>query len=131
MKKIIVAVMCVVMSLVMFGCGQSNEEKYTTLKNEVRAEINKVNDAYPKIDSPFYREEHYKKYKVWVGIGETSIKNITPKLEEMKKLSQKELKLANDFTEVEKQIKKLNKNIQYEKQRAVGWKEWEEQHGKK
>ena len=105
MKRFITAMLCVVMALCMFGCGQSNEEKYATLKNEVRISAKAIPDKiYKDVKSSFCKEN--------VPIYERNLKNvyedkkvIDEKLKEMEKLAQKDLKLSNDLQNFKEELR--------------------------
>lgn len=105
MKRFITAMLCVVMALCMFGCGQSNEEKYTTLKNEVRVSAKAIaNDVFKDVavnarieNIPVFERNLKKAYE--------DKKVIDDKLKEMEKLAQKDLKLSNDLQNFKEELR--------------------------
>ena len=107
MKRIVMVIMCVVMALAMFGCGQSNEQKYMSLRKEVETEMK----AYDKVvlGIPDHRKERFapskerfrEQYlphheKALAEIKEIH-KRVMPKIDEMAKLASSDVKLKNDF----------------------------------
>lgn len=114
MKKIIVAVLCVIMSLVVFGCGPSNEEKYTTLKNEVNAEMKTINHLAPEQKhgyGNYLSVENIPAFEKFVVDAKPHREAVHKKLGEMETLSKKELKLSNDYTEFKKSVDKKLKGF--------------------
>ena len=107
MKRILMMIMCVVMAISLFGCGQSNEQKYMSLRNEVETEMK----AYDKIIAsiPDHSKEKYSPSKErfrkqYLPYHEKALpeikaiqKRVLSKLEEMEKLSKKDLKLYEDY----------------------------------
>lgn len=99
MKRFITAMLCVVMALCMFGCGQSNEEKYTTLKNEVQVAVKVLKKDIQKDLKKHFCEENIPVYERNIKKAYEQKRDIDAKLKEMEALSKKELKLSNDLTE--------------------------------
>ena len=113
MKRTLMMIMCVIMAISLFGCGQSKEEKYMSLRNEVETEMKACNDvkrAYKTVcNTSFYRlfdineqefkekylPQHKKALSEFIAIQ----KRVMPKLEEMEKLAKDNLKLKKDFEE--------------------------------
>ena len=107
MKRILMMIMCVVMAVSLFGCGQSNEQKYMSLRNEVETEMK----AYDKLVAsiPDHTKEKYSPSKErfrkqYLPYHEKALpevvaiqKRVMPKLEEMEKLAKSEVKLKGDF----------------------------------
>lgn len=107
MKRFLMAMMCVVMALCVFGCGQSNSEKYSTLKKEVLAaservaEVSKdtpdiLNEKYVPTKEDFavrHMPFHERNLKAFKEIH----KEVMPKLKEMEKLALKDPALAKDW----------------------------------
>lgn len=107
MKRIVMVIMCVVMSLVMFGCGQSNEQKYMSLRKEVESDMNAFSEVVRAI--PDHRKEQYAPSRErfreqYLPHHEKALeeikkiqKRVMPKIEEMKKLSDTDVKLKSDY----------------------------------
>lgn len=112
MKRILMMIMCVVMAISLFGCGQSNEQKYMSLRNEVETEMK----AYDKIVTAIPDHRGKSKYGPQYAVGKEEFrerflsyhekalpeivaiqKKVMPKLEEMEKLAKSEVKLKGDF----------------------------------
>ena len=112
MKRILMMIMCVVMAISLFGCGQSNEQKYMSLRNEVETEMK----AYDKIVTAIPDHHGKSKYGPQYAVGKEEFrerflayhekalpeivaiqKKVMPKLEEMEKLAKDDLKLKKDF----------------------------------
>lgn len=93
MKRILMMIMCVVMALSLFGCGQSNEKKYMSLRNEVETEMKAYDVIVRSTPYGASKENHEKALSELTAIQ----KRVMPKLEEMEKLAKEDLKLKNDF----------------------------------
>lgn len=101
MKRIITAMLCVVMALCMFGCGQSNEEKYTVLKNEVLTAMTSVEKINKELGSVALSKKEIPRVQKACDELKPFAKTIETKMKEMKEISKKDLKLTNDFTDFE------------------------------
>ena len=93
MKRILMMIMCVVMAISMFGCGQSNEKKYMSLRNEVETEMKAYQTIIRSTPWTASKDRHEKALSELIAIQ----KRVMPKLEEMEKLSKDDLKLKDDF----------------------------------
>lgn len=107
MKRFLMAMMCVVMALCVFGCGQSNSEKYSSLKKEVMAASDKtvavskdtpdiLNEKYVPTKEDFavrHMPFHERNLKAFKEIH----KEVMPKLKEMEKLALKDPAIAKDW----------------------------------
>ena len=107
MKRILMMIMCVVMAISLFGCGQSNEQKYMSLRNEVETEMK----AYDKLVASIpdhtkgtyavsreeFRAKYLPHYEKALPEIEAMQKKVTIKLEEMEKLAKNDVKLKTDF----------------------------------
>ena len=98
MKQIITAIVCVIMSMCILGCA-SNEEKYTTLKNEFLAAKTEFYKIKPKTDV-FVGKKDAPEFDRVASEETKIIEQLEPKVAEMKKLSEKDLKLTNDYQKI-------------------------------
>ena len=107
MKRILMMIMCVVMAISLFGCGQSNEQKYMSLRNEVETEMkayDKLVASIPDHTKETYSPSKERFRKQYLPYHEKALpeviaiqKRVMPKLEEMEKLAKSEVKLKGDF----------------------------------
>lgn len=81
------------MAISMFGCGQSNEKKYMSLRNEVETEMKAYQTIIRSTPWTASKDRHEKALSELIAIQ----KRVMPKLEEMEKLSKDDLKLKDDF----------------------------------
>ena len=110
MKRFLMAMMCVVMALCVFGCGKSDAEKYSDLKKEVMVlsdktvEVSKdtpdvMNEKYVPTKQDFavrHMPYHERNLKAFKEIQKEAI----PKLKEMEKLALKDPAIAIDWRDV-------------------------------
>ena len=93
MKRIVMMIMCIVMALSMFGCGQSNEKKYMSLRNEVETEMKAYETIIRSTPWTASKDRQEKALSELIAIQ----KRVMPKLEEMEKLAKNDVKLKTDF----------------------------------
>lgn len=133
MKRILMMIMCVVMAISLFGCGQSNEQKYMSLRNEVEKEMQTYDKVrmgipdYQKLESRVptkevfaqkylpYHENALKEYKAIQ-------KRVLPKLEEMEKIAKDDLKLKKDYNEFGPRFAKILKDAIENREKMI--KKW-------
>jgi len=112
MKRTLMLIMCVVMAISLFGCGQSNEKKYMSLRNEVEAEMKAYNKIVEAIPDHHGKSKYGPQYAVgkeefrerFLSYHEKALpeivavqKKVMSKLQEMEKLAKDDLKLKKDF----------------------------------
>ena len=90
------AFMMVMVCMLVAGC-QSNEEKYTLLKND---SIKMMDEIYKKMKEQEPKTRYMKfseKAKAYAEIENQYIEKIKKNNKEMEELSKKDIKLSNDF----------------------------------
>ena len=90
------AVMMVMVCMLVAGC-QSNEEKYTLLKNDSIKMMDEIDNKKKEYDSKHDYIKFSVHAKVYAEIENPYIEKIKKNNKEMEELSKKEIKLTNDF----------------------------------
>lgn len=90
------AVMMVMVCMLVAGC-QSNEEKYTLLKNDTIKMMTVIEQTKVKQDNKIRFMKFSEQAKAYADIENQYIEKIKKNNKEMEELSKKEIKLTNDF----------------------------------
>ena len=134
MKRILMMIMCVVMAISLFGCGQSKEEKYMSLRNEVETEMK----AYDKIvlglrdlqkNDPYvpskerFRAQYLPHHEKALPEMKAIQKRLTSKMDEMGKIAKSDLKLKNDYDKFVVRMSIVNDGVEAESNLIKKYKE--------
>lgn len=90
------AIMIVMVCMLVAGC-QSNEEKYTLLKNDSIKMMDEIDQKLREMDPKTRYMKFSERAKVYAEIENPYIEKIKKNNKEMEELSKKEIKLTNDF----------------------------------
>ncbi len=90
------AIMMVMVCMLVAGC-QSNEEKYTLLKNDTIKMMDEIDNKKRQQDNKIRYMKFSEKAKAYAEIENPYMDKIKKNAKEMEELSKKEIKLTNDF----------------------------------
>lgn len=90
------AIMIVMVCMLVTGC-QSNEEKYTQLKNDTIKMMDEIDKKEKEQEQKIRYMKFSEKAKAYADIENQYIEKIKKNNKEMEELSKKEVKLTNDF----------------------------------
>ena len=90
------AIMIVMVCMLVAGC-QSNEEKYTLLKNDSIKMMDEIDNKKRKDDNKIRYMKFSEQAKAYADIENQYIEKIKKNNKEMEELSKKDIKLSNDF----------------------------------
>ena len=108
-KHIITAILCIMITLCIFGCGPSKEEQFKTLKTETLSILTELKTINRKAYDGWYMSgnpEHI--YKADKKVNNRTPK-ITENLKKMEELSKDNKQMNNEYQEIKEDYNEMTK----------------------